>query len=187
MNERPRLVLTFDGGGASSGGPGGWGAVLQREGAQRGGGTIIEERNGYLDDATNNDAEYTGLIRGVEMALEYAPSHLHIAGDSMLVICQVTPRWWNCAEYQKRRVWTRAEPPVGGIPVQPFVWKCKDPRLRRLQLIAVERIRAVVRQGGDVTLEWQKGHTMGHIANDRADKLATRAIRQRRPHGALPV
>ena len=48
----------------------------------------------YLgENITNNQAEYGGLILGLEKAIELGIKHLHVYGDSQLVINQVTGKY----------------------------------------------------------------------------------------------
>ncbi|MGV2390107.1 MAG UNVERIFIED_CONTAM: ribonuclease HI family protein [Microcystis novacekii LVE1205-3] len=47
----------------------------------------------YMERATNNEAEYTGLIIGLEKAQELGLKSLEIRGDSQLVINQVKGDW----------------------------------------------------------------------------------------------
>lgn len=49
--------------------------------------------NQKLDHATNNEAEYIGLIVGVKHAIELGATELVIRGDSKLVVEQVNGRW----------------------------------------------------------------------------------------------
>lgn len=44
-------------------------------------------------DKTNNYAEYTALIIGLELALNAKHKKLHVFGDSLLVINQITGKW----------------------------------------------------------------------------------------------
>ena len=43
----------------------------------------------YLDDATNNEAEYSALIRGLELGLELNIINIEIYADSELVVKQI--------------------------------------------------------------------------------------------------
>ena len=43
----------------------------------------------YLDDATNNEAEYSALIRGLELGIELNIREIEIYADSELVVKQV--------------------------------------------------------------------------------------------------
>jgi len=54
---------------------------------------VIEEGFTYLEHATNNEAEYTGLILGLQKALEHRVETIKIEGDSMLVVNQVQGLW----------------------------------------------------------------------------------------------
>jgi ribonuclease HI len=54
---------------------------------------VIEEGFTYLERATNNEAEYTGLILGLQKALEHRVETIKIEGDSMLVVNQVQGLW----------------------------------------------------------------------------------------------
>ncbi|WP_439898310.1 ribonuclease HI family protein [Microcystis aeruginosa] len=47
----------------------------------------------HMERATNNEAEYTGLIIGLEKAQELGLKSLEIRGDSQLVINQVKGDW----------------------------------------------------------------------------------------------
>ena len=59
-----RLIVEADGGSRGNPGHAGYGAVVRDES-----GTVLAERAGYLGIATNNVAEYNGLIAGLEAAL----------------------------------------------------------------------------------------------------------------------
>jgi ribonuclease HI len=86
---RDKYLLQFDGGSRGNPGPGGAGAVIFD-------GKGKEIWNGYFyvgDTATNNQAEYTGLVEGVRQAVKMKVNHLVIQGDSLLVINQITNTW----------------------------------------------------------------------------------------------
>ena len=46
-----------------------------------------------VDIATNNEAEYTGLIIGLQKAIEQGIQELEVYGDSNLVVNQVSGFW----------------------------------------------------------------------------------------------
>jgi ribonuclease HI len=61
------------------------------------GGVFLGENNAelyrfseYLDDATNNEAEYSALIRGLQIGLELNIINIKIYADSELVVKQVS-------------------------------------------------------------------------------------------------
>ena len=72
--------------GASRGNPGlaGAGAVLLDSSGQE-----IAGRSRYLDQCTNNVAEYRALILGLETAIEFGCSQLAIFLDSQLIVRQI--------------------------------------------------------------------------------------------------
>jgi ribonuclease HI len=53
----------------------------------------IQEGFKFIGKATNNEAEYTGLILGLEQALKLGISELEVEGDSTLVVNQVQGKW----------------------------------------------------------------------------------------------
>jgi probable phosphoglycerate mutase len=55
---------------------------------------VIAQDGKTLGIATNNVAEYSGLIAGLELAAEYAPNaSIEVRMDSKLVIEQMAGRW----------------------------------------------------------------------------------------------
>ena len=57
-------------------------------------GEVLAEVGRYLGHATNNVAEYTGLIEGITKALAIDPdAELHVRMDSKLVVEQMSGRW----------------------------------------------------------------------------------------------
>jgi ribonuclease H / adenosylcobalamin/alpha-ribazole phosphatase len=86
---RARLTVEADGGSRGNPGHAGYGAVV-RDAA----GAVLAERAGYIGFATNNVAEYSGLIAGLEAAIEIDPgADMHVRMDSKLVVEQMTGRW----------------------------------------------------------------------------------------------
>ena len=83
-----RATLYADGAARGNPGPAGSGAVLLDED-----GRVIAELTRFLGVATNNVAEYTGLIIGLEEALRRGIEHLDIRLDSMLVVQQMRGVW----------------------------------------------------------------------------------------------
>lgn len=77
-------ILNTDGAARGNPGPAGAGAVLRNAA-----GEIVSEVSESLGVATNNEAEYMGLIRGLEAALEQDCYRLKIRLDSELVVRQI--------------------------------------------------------------------------------------------------
>lgn len=82
------MVGYFDG--ASRGNPGeaGAGACLVDSG-----GNVVWECAEYLGTKTNNEAEYTALLRLLEEIRSRNLSGVQIKGDSKLVVCQFNRQW----------------------------------------------------------------------------------------------
>jgi len=84
-----RVTLYADGGARGNPGPAAGGAVLLGED-----GRVLCERGEYLGTATNNVAEYTGLIVGLEEAKRLGTvTMLDVRMDSLLVVQQMRGIW----------------------------------------------------------------------------------------------
>jgi ribonuclease H / adenosylcobalamin/alpha-ribazole phosphatase len=84
-----RVVIEADGGSRGNPGVAGYGAVVRD--AQTG--VVLAERWEALGMATNNVAEYSGLIAGLEAAAELGAETVEVRMDSKLVIEQMSGRW----------------------------------------------------------------------------------------------
>lgn len=80
-----KLTVFADGGSRGNPGPAAAGAVVTDET-----GTVVREIGTFLGITTNNVAEWTGLITGLEAALELGADEIVIRLDSELVINQLT-------------------------------------------------------------------------------------------------
>ena len=76
--------------GASRGNPGPAGAGAQITGPD---GSVLAEVAEGLGETTNNVAEYTAVIRGLERALELGATEVLLRSDSQLLINQLTGRY----------------------------------------------------------------------------------------------
>ncbi|MFJ9648641.1 bifunctional RNase H/acid phosphatase [Streptomyces sp. NPDC101206] len=86
----PRLVVEADGGSRGNPGPAGYGAVVLDPAT----GETLAERAEYIGIATNNVAEYKGLIAGLTAARELDPdAQVEVRMDSKLVVEQMSGRW----------------------------------------------------------------------------------------------
>jgi broad specificity phosphatase PhoE/ribonuclease HI len=82
-------VVEADGGSRGNPGPAGYGAVV-RDALT---GEVLAERAAGIGTATNNVAEYGGLIAGLKAALELDPAEVEVRMDSKLVVEQMSGRW----------------------------------------------------------------------------------------------
>jgi broad specificity phosphatase PhoE/ribonuclease HI len=84
------VLIEADGGSRGNPGPAAFGAVLFDADT----GEVIAERAECIGRATNNVAEYNGLIAGLELFHEHTPdADLEVRMDSKLVVEQMSGRW----------------------------------------------------------------------------------------------
>jgi probable phosphoglycerate mutase len=85
-----RLIIEADGGSRGNPGPAGYGALVRDAESRR----ILAERAASVGRATNNVAEYGGLVAGLQAALDIDPSaEVEVRMDSKLVVEQMSGRW----------------------------------------------------------------------------------------------
>jgi broad specificity phosphatase PhoE/ribonuclease HI len=90
MAEHRSVLIEADGGSRGNPGPAAFGAVLFDAGTRE----VIAERADCIGRATNNVAEYQGLIAGLELYHEHTPdADLEVRMDSKLVVEQMSGRW----------------------------------------------------------------------------------------------
>ena len=78
------ITAYFDGGSRGNPGPAGWGAYIVNDD-----GTVLAELSGALGVATNNVAEYNGLIAALQWAADHDVTALSVKGDSLLLVEQM--------------------------------------------------------------------------------------------------
>ncbi|MGW0860408.1 reverse transcriptase-like protein, partial [Streptomyces sp. NPDC002690] len=95
MTSSHQLVVEADGGSRGNPGPAGYGAVVVDPAT----GETLAEAAAYIGVATNNVAEYRGLIAGLRAAKALFPEaaegfvRVHVRMDSKLVVEQMSGRW----------------------------------------------------------------------------------------------
>ena len=80
--------LYFDGASRKNPGPASFGGVIYNKAGKE-----IDTYYKYIGTATNNVAEYCGLLAGLHRARELNIKELKVFGDSNLIIQQVTGKW----------------------------------------------------------------------------------------------
>jgi len=78
------IVAYIDGGARGNPGPAGYGVRIQSAD-----GIVLDELHGALGIATNNVAEYNGLLAALQWAVKNNVSRLHIRADSELLVKQM--------------------------------------------------------------------------------------------------
>ena len=133
-------VLWFDGGSRGNGQAGavaGSGTVLYR------GATRVWQGGQYLGCTTNNVAEYTGLLHGLEVAKKLGVGQLEVRGDSKLVLSQVKGEW-RCEKPHLQALCARAKELVQGFRACSLV---HVPRAENAEADAIANRAMDARQG----------------------------------------
>ena len=78
------ITAYFDGGARSNPGPAGYGVYIVDDQAN-----VLAELHGSLGIATNNVAEYRGLIAALQWAVDHNVTEITVKGDSLLIIEQM--------------------------------------------------------------------------------------------------
>ncbi|HEU5471147.1 MAG TPA: bifunctional RNase H/acid phosphatase [Actinophytocola sp.] len=84
-----KVVIEADGGSRGNPGPAGYGAVVRDAGT----GEVLAERAEGIGVATNNVAEYRGLVAGLRAAADLGADIVDVRMDSKLVVEQMSGRW----------------------------------------------------------------------------------------------
>ncbi|MDO8381861.1 MAG: reverse transcriptase-like protein [Microbacterium sp.] len=85
----PDLIVEADGGARGNPGVAAGGAVVLDAATD----AVLVEIGVYVGIATNNVAEYRGMIEGLRAAFERDPASVRVRLDSKLVVEQMTGRW----------------------------------------------------------------------------------------------
>jgi broad specificity phosphatase PhoE/ribonuclease HI len=145
---RRRLVVEADGGSRGNPGPAGYGAVVLDAVT----GEVLAERAAGIGRATNNVAEYGGLIAGLTAALELDPAEVEVRMDSKLVVEQMSGRW-QVKHPAMKPLAAEASALVRRLPRVRFSWipRAQNSHADRLANEAMDAAARgdVWREGGD--------------------------------------
>ncbi|MFR9729518.1 bifunctional RNase H/acid phosphatase [Saccharopolyspora sp. MS10] len=111
-----RVLVEADGGSRGNPGPAGCGAVV-RDAA----GAVLAERSRWLGTATNNVAEYEGLLAGLRAAAELGADEVEVRMDSKLVVEQLSGRW-KIKHEALRALAERARELIADFDAVTFEW-----------------------------------------------------------------
>ena len=127
--------LMFDGGSRGNPGLSGAGAVLYHFDKEIWFGTFFVGEN-----ATNNHAEYAGLILGLQQARALEIKHLKVEGDSLLVINQMKGDF-KCRSENLIELYDKAKEIASYFEVLEFnhVLRNKNKRADQLSNIAIDK------------------------------------------------
>ena len=82
-------TIHIDGGARGNPGPAGVGVVIQDTANDK----YLHEAGYFLGEATNNVAEYQGLIRGLQVATELGATRILVVSDSELMVKQINGQY----------------------------------------------------------------------------------------------
>ena len=103
-------TIHIDGGARGNPGPAGVGVVVQDTAND----TYLHEAGYFLGEATNNVAEYQGLLKGLEVAKELGATRILVVSDSELMVKQLNGQYRVKAENLKP-LYQRAVALLGGF------------------------------------------------------------------------
>jgi probable phosphoglycerate mutase len=142
-----RLVIEADGGSRGNPGVAGYGALVRDPST----GSVLVELAEPLGQASNNVAEYSGLLAGLRAVLDLDPgADVRVKMDSKLVVEQMSGRW-----------------------------KIKHEDMRRLALEARDLCAEISDAGGSVDFEWiprEKNKDADALSNDAMDGRSVHRI-----------
>ena len=78
------MIVNIDGGSRGNPGPAGYGARFTSPD-----GTVVAELREAIGVATNNVAEYRGLLAALRYAVDHGYADLTVRSDSLLLVCQM--------------------------------------------------------------------------------------------------
>ena len=84
----PEVIAYIDGGARGNPGPAGFGVRIERPD-----GTLVEEFAQSIGTATNNVAEYRGLLAALDWARAHGHRSVHVRSDSLLLVQQMLGRF----------------------------------------------------------------------------------------------
>jgi ribonuclease H / adenosylcobalamin/alpha-ribazole phosphatase len=112
-----RVTVEADGGSRGNPGPAGYGAVVRDADT----GEVLAERKAGLGLTTNNVAEYSGLVAGLEAARDLGATTVDVRMDSKLVVEQMSGRW-RIRHAPLQTLAERARALVAGFDEVTFGW-----------------------------------------------------------------
>ena len=164
-----RLIVEADGGSRGNPGPAGYGAVV-RDAVS---GQVLAERAAAIGTATNNVAEYGGLIAGLKAALELQPAEVEVRMDSKLVVEQMSGRW-QVKHPSMKPLAREAASLVAQLPQVRFSWipREKNKHADRLANQAMDAAARGEVWTADPVDEWIAEHDVAPVAPVAPNRLS---------------
>jgi probable phosphoglycerate mutase len=169
------FIVEADGGSRGNPGPAGYGAVVSDAAT----GETLREAAEYIGVATNNVAEYRGLLAGLRAAHALDPAAtVHVRMDSKLVVEQMSGRW-NVKHPAMRPLAAEAARifPPGRVT---YEW---IPRERNKH---ADRLANEAMDAGAKGEQWSESASTADLDLDTADRRAARATAAATPERPEP-
>jgi probable phosphoglycerate mutase len=163
-----RVVIEADGGARGNPGPAGYGAVVLAAET----GEILAEVAEALGVATNNVAEYSGLIAGLTAAADLGAVEADVRMDSKLVVEQMSGRW-QIKNPGLRPLAAQAAALVRRFDAVTFTWvpRARNTRADALANAAMDAAAGVAaapaQAGGERAAEVKRAPKAGSLAARR--------------------
>ncbi|MFI5502734.1 bifunctional RNase H/acid phosphatase [Nocardia asteroides] len=156
------VIVEADGGSRGNPGPAGYGAVVFDADHAR----VLAERKEFVGVATNNVAEYRGLIAGLAAAAELGARVVAVRMDSKLVVEQMAGRW-KVKHPSMIPLAEQARALVAGFDRVSFTW------IPRAQNSHADRLANEAMDDGDTVATVRTAVAAGHAPGDRVAVPAT--------------
>ncbi|MET9971081.1 bifunctional RNase H/acid phosphatase, partial [Streptomyces sp. NPDC006356] len=167
------FIVEADGGSRGNPGPAGYGAVVIDAAT----GQTLAEAAEYIGVATNNVAEYRGLVAGLRAAYDLDPAAtIHVRMDSKLVIEQMSGRWKIKHPDMKPLAFEAAR--VFAAPQVTYEW------IPREQNKHADRLANEAMDAGKRGERWSAAASTAEL--EAADARAARAAAEREPEPSGP-
>jgi probable phosphoglycerate mutase len=162
-----RLVVEADGGSRGNPGPAGYGAVVRDPVT----GEVLEEISDSLGLATNNVAEYSGLVAALRAAARIAPqADVEVRMDSKLVVEQMSGRW-QIKDQNLRSLARTAQDAARRLGRVSYVWvpRARNAHADRLANQAMDAAAGKAGQGGPERRRSEPDSEDGAAAGESAE------------------
>ncbi|MFE5480848.1 bifunctional RNase H/acid phosphatase [Nocardia sp. NPDC056541] len=153
-----QVIVEADGGSRGNPGPAGYGAVVFAADHVR----VLAERKEYIGVATNNVAEYRGLIAGLAASAELGARVVTVRMDSKLVVEQMSGRW-KIKHASMIPLAEQARALVAGFDRVSFTW------IPRAENSHADRLANEAMDDGELTGTVREAVAAGHAAGDEVD------------------
>ncbi|MFG1666398.1 bifunctional RNase H/acid phosphatase [Streptomyces sp. Y7] len=164
------FIVEADGGSRGNPGPAGYGSVVIDAAT----GQTLAEAAEYIGVATNNVAEYRGLVAGLRAARELDPTAtVHVRMDSKLVIEQMSGRWKIKHPDMKPLAFEASK--IFPAPQVTYEW------IPREQNKHADRLANEAMDAGKRGERWSASASTAEL--EAADARAARAVAEPRPSG----